>query len=581
ENDSTDVFVFQKSPPYITHELREYQIEGVNWLINMHENNINAILADEMGLGKTLQTITLLGFLKFIKKEKSCNLIIVPKSTLQNWKNEFTKYMPEYSVKIFHSSSAELKEKSKFLKAKKFDACITTYEMCLKGKKYLKKINWNYIVIDEAHRIKNENSILSTIVRILSCKHRLLLTGTPLQNNIKELWALLNFVVPDIFYDSEKFENWVLTSGENEKSIAQLRSVLQSFFLRREKIDVEKSLAPKKVINLYTSMTDMQRLWYKMVIQKDLTPILGLKEKKVLLMNILMQLRKVCNHPYLFPDAEPGPPYTTDEHLVTNCGKMILLDKLLKKLKSQGSRVLIFSQMSRVLDILEDYCDFREYNFCRIDGSTSSEERINMIEDFNKENSDKFIFLLTTRAGGLGINLATADIVILYDTDWNPQIDLQAQDRAHRIGQKKQVYVYRLITEHTIEEKIVLRSLQKLKLDEILLQKKEKPTKDLNQQELLDILATGVEEIDRKEEIIDDIDSILKKGEEKTRDFESQLERVNLQDLTIKSNHKYSYCEENVLINKIVKNIPQQETKRRKTHFLTKLKPEMPKLPFY
>ncbi|KCZ74344.1 hypothetical protein H311_04692, partial [Anncaliia algerae PRA109] len=223
---------------------------------------------------------------------------------------------------------------------------------------------------------------------------------------------------------------------------------------------------------------------------------------------------------------------------------------------SQGSRVLIFSQMSRVLDILEDYCDFREYNFCRIDGSTSSEERINMIEDFNKENSDKFIFLLTTRAGGLGINLATADIVILYDTDWNPQIDLQAQDRAHRIGQKKQVYVYRLITEHTIEEKIVLRSLQKLKLDEILLQKKEKPTKDLNQQELLDILATGVEEIDRKEEIIDDIDSILKKGEEKTRDFESQLDRVNLQDLTIKSNHKYSYCEENVLINKIVKNIP-------------------------
>ncbi|KCZ73941.1 hypothetical protein H311_05098, partial [Anncaliia algerae PRA109] len=142
-------------------------------------------------------------------------------------------------------------------------------------------------------------------------------------------------------------------------------------------------------------------------------------------------------------------------------------------------------------------------------------------------------------------------------------------------------YVYRLITEHTIEEKIVLRSLQKLKLDEILLQKKEKPTKDLNQQELLDILATGVEEIDRKEEIIDDIDSILKKGEEKTRDFESQLDRVNLQDLTIKSNHKYSYCEENVLINKIVKNIPQQETKRRKTHFLTKLKPEMPKLPFY
>lgn len=183
-----------------------------------------------------------------------------------------------------------------------------------------------------------------------------------------------------------------------------------------------------------------------------------------------MQLRKVCNHPYLFEGAEPGPPYTTGEHLIDNCGKMVLLDKLLKRMKTKGHRILIFSQMTRVLDILEDYLAYREFDYCRIDGQTQGDLREEQIEEFNAPDSTKFCFLLSTRAGGLGINLATADTVILYDSDWNPQMDLQAQDRAHRIGQTKPVRVFRFVTERTLEEKIVERAERKLHLDALVIQ---------------------------------------------------------------------------------------------------------------
>jgi SWI/SNF-related matrix-associated actin-dependent regulator of chromatin subfamily A member 5 len=288
-------------------------------------------------------------------------------------------------------------------------------------KSALKKISWQYVLIDEAHRIKNENSLLSQIVRILDTRHRLLITGTPLQNNLHELWALLNFLLPDIFSSIDDFNSWFENGDDQDTVVKQLRKVLQPFLLRRLKNDVEHSLLPKKEINLYIGMSQMQRKWYQKLLEKDIDAIngaVGKKESKTRLLNIVMQLRKCSNHPYLFDGAEPGPPFTTDEHLVENSGKMILLDKLLKKMKEKGSRVLVFSQMSRMLDILEDYCVFRQYDYCRIDGQTAHEDRIEAIDEYNKPNSKKFVFLLTTRAGGLGINLYTADIVVLYDSDW-------------------------------------------------------------------------------------------------------------------------------------------------------------------
>lgn len=356
-----------------------------------------------------------------------------------------------------------------------FDVLITSYEICLREKSTLRKFSWEYIIIDEAHRIKNVDSLLSQIIRTFASRGRLLITGTPLQNNLQELWALLNFILPDVFSSSEDFDEWFKSKGDDEPDaiVKQLHKVLRPFLLRRVKADVEHSLLPKKEINLYVGMTDMQRKWYRMLLEKDIDAVNGAsgkKEGKTRLLNIVMQLRKCCNHPYLFDGAEPGPPYTTDEHLIDNAGKMVILDKLLKSMKAKGSRVLIFSQMSRVLDILEDYCQFREFKYCRIDGNTPHDERINAIDDYNAPDSEKFIFLLTTRAGGLGINLVTADIVVLFDSDWNPQADLQAMDRAHRIGQTKQVYVFRFITQDAVEERILERATQKLKLDQLVIQ---------------------------------------------------------------------------------------------------------------
>jgi len=520
-----EAFSFSQSPGYITGTLREYQIEGLNWMINMYEKNINCILADEMGLGKTLQTISLLGYLYSYKKNKLPNLLIVPKSTLQNWKNEFKKFMPGVKTVIFHCSKKDVKEKAKELQELDYIGCITTYEMCLMGRSALQSVDWQYIVIDEAHRIKNEETMLSKVVRVIPCTHRLLLTGTPLQNNIHELWALLNFLAPEVFSDGEGFDAWVESASdasENE-AVDKLRSLLSLFILRREKSDVEKSLLPKKIVNLYSPLTEMQRKWYKMVLEKDVGEVVN-EGSKVQLMNTVCQLRKCCNHPYLFDGAEPGPPYTTGEHIVKASGKMELLDKLLVYLKQKGSRVLIFSQMTRMLDILEDYCNFREYEYCRIDGSTGTEERCEAIEDFNRPGSEVFVFLLSTRAGGLGINLATADVVIIYDNDWNPQMDLQAQDRAHRIGQKKQVFVFNLLMENTIEEKILERALKKLKLDEIIVQNGKKKDNSISQNELLSILASGVDNVFNPEESIErDIEEIIRLGMEKTDVLNSKM----------------------------------------------------------
>lgn len=581
--ESVEPYTFVCSPKYITQELRDYQIEGLNWLVNMHENSINCILADEMGLGKTLQTIALLGYVRYVKNERKRHLIILPKSTLQNWKREFKRFMPKYKVRVFYGTRKELRQEASKLVSSRWNACLTTYEMCISAKSMLKGMEWSYIIIDEAHRIKNEHSVLSRIVRIFSCEHRLLITGTPLQNNVHELWALLNFIVPDIFNDSKRFEEYVLSIDEGDgEAVSKLRNVLQLFFLRREKADVERTLLPKKVINLYSKLTAMQRRWYKMLLRRDLSPLGSTRDPRGMLMNVVMQLRKCCNHPYLFPDAEPKP-YTNDKHMIENSGKMIVLDKLLASLKAKGSRVLVFSQMSMMLDILEDYVTFRGYEYCRIDGSTPYEERTEAIDAFNAEDSSKFVFLLTTRAGGLGINLCTADTVVMFDADWNPQMDLQAQDRAHRIGQRKQVVVFRLITESTIEERIVYRALQKLKLDDVLVQGKSNKNSTLSQTELVDILASGMEiaEESREEEIIEEI---IKVGEERTREMNNKLNEFKISDTLNNSLDCYIWEGEDYNTKKIESFIQdgqqQGRTSRMNSMFRTP-RPKMVSLPEY
>lgn len=531
-----------EQPKCIAGKMRPYQIEGLNFLVGLFERGLNGILADEMGLGKTLQTIALLGFLRQYKGLTGPHLIIVPKSTLGNWMIELDRWCPDIRAVRFHGTQEERKSQmADLIQYEQFDVVVTSYEIVTKEKGYLTKFCWRYLIIDEAHRIKNENSLLAQVVRTFTTQASLLITGTPLQNNLHELWALLNFLLPDVFSSSDVFEKWFSSveavegatesdAAKQEEIVSQLHAVLRPFLIRRLKSEVEYSLPPKKETVLFTKLSEMQLNLYRNLLKKDIDAINGKGGDRVRLLNILMQLRKCVNHPYLFDGIEDRSLDAFGEHVVLNCGKLTLLDKLLPRLKEDDHRVLVFSQMTRVLDILEDYCTMRQYKFCRIDGGTDGEWRDEQIADFNREGSDKFIFLLSTRAGGLGINLATADTVILYDSDWNAQCDLQAMDRAHRIGQRKPVNVYRLVTEKSVEERILRTAMSKLRLDTLVIQQGRltQQKKNLEKNELLDMIRFGADQFfksNASDYAEQDIEVILSRGEEKTREMKNEIEK--------------------------------------------------------
>ncbi|KAK3730906.1 hypothetical protein QZH41_012611 [Actinostola sp. cb2023] len=568
KNAQKSVLHFEKNPHYIKNgEMRDYQIRGLNWLISLYENGINGILADEMFANIGMLTVLSseahgICWSQFMWQVQNSHLLRLrswknspdylpvrihetfqectwttchhcTKSTLANWMTECERWCPTLRAVCLIGTQ---EQRTAFIRDTllpgEWDVCVTSYEMVIREKAVFKKFAWRYMVIDEAHRIKNEKSKLSEIVRELRSANRLLLTGTPLQNNLHELWSLLNFLLPDVFTSAEDFDAWFNSNSLEEKHLVErLHSVLRPFLLRRLKSDVERKLLPKKEIKVYVGLTKMQRKWYTKILMKDIDIVNGAgKSDKMRLLNILMQLRKCCNHPYLFDGAEPGPPYTTDFHLVDNSGKMRILDKLLPRVQQEGSRVLIFSQMTRVLDILEDYCLWRQYEYCRLDGQTPHEERQAFINSFNMPGSSKFVFMLSTRAGGLGINLATADIVIIYDSDWNPQVDLQAMDRAHRIGQKKQVKVFRFISENTVEERIIERAEMKLRLDAVVIQQGRliDPNIKVSKDEMLNMIRHGAEAVfaTKDEDFTDDdVDKILQKAERKTAEMEEKMKK--------------------------------------------------------
>uniref|UniRef100_A0A7S2V7T2 Chromatin-remodeling complex ATPase chain n=1 Tax=Entomoneis paludosa TaxID=265537 RepID=A0A7S2V7T2_9STRA len=526
--------------------MRAYQLEGLNWMIRLQENGVNGILADEMGLGKTLQSISVLVYMLEYQNVTGPHLVVVPKSTLSNWMKEFKRWAPTLKPCQFHGTKQEREEiiKNQLEPAQRdedreWNLVLTTYEICNIEKNILNKFAWSYLIIDEAHRLKNEASAFSKTIRTFETRYRLLLSGTPLQNSLHELWALLNFLVPDVFENSEQFDEWfnldIDDNDEKNKLISQLHKILRPFMLRRLKSDAE-TLPPKHETILFTGMSAMQKEQYRNILLRDFNALQGGSGgSRTAILNIVMQLRKCAGHPYLFPGVEDRTLPPLGEHLVENCGKMALLDKLLKRLKERGHRVLLFTQMTKVLDIIEDYLYMRQYNYCRIDGGTSYEEREAYIDAYNAENSEKFVFLLSTRAGGLGINLQTADVVILYDSDWNPQADLQAQDRAHRIGQKRPVQVFRFVTEHTIEEKIVERAQQKLKLDAMVVQQGRLKNQDkLSRDELLAAVRFGADKIFKSKDSSitdDDIDLILDQGKQKTAEMNEKLKAAEKGDL--------------------------------------------------
>lgn len=469
-------------------KLKEYQLKGLEWMVSLYNNHLNGILADEMGLGKTIQSISLITYLIESKKEKLPFLVIVPLSTITNWTLECERWAPSVKKIVYKGTPNQRKLLANEFRRGDFQILLTTYEYIIKDKSLLAKQRYAHMIIDEGHRMKNAQSKLSiTLSTYYHTKHRLILTGTPLQNNLPELWALLNFVLPKVFNSVKTFDEWFNTpfanSGSQEKLelseeesllvIRRLHKVLRPFLLRRLKKDVEKDLPDKieKVVKcqfsglqyaLYQQMLRHNALFVGASINNGTTRggIKGLNNK-------IMQLRKICNHPYVFEEVEDliNPTRYLNDSLWRSSGKFELLDRVLPKFKASGHRVLMFFQMTSVMDIMEDYLRYRSMSYLRLDGGTKADERQDMLKLFNAPNSDIFCFLLSTRAGGLGLNLQTADTVIIFDTDWNPHQDLQAQDRAHRIGQKNEVRILRLITNDSVEEIILERAHEKLNID--------------------------------------------------------------------------------------------------------------------
>lgn len=467
--------------------LKEYQIKGLQWMVSLYNNKLNGILADEMGLGKTIQSISLITYL-IEKKGEDKFLVIVPLSTITNWALEFEKWAPSVKVIVFKGSPQQRKELLFDIRMGNFQVILTTYEYIIKERPMLSRFHYSHMIIDEGHRMKNAQSKLSlTLKQYYRTKNRLILTGTPLQNNLPELWALLNFVLPKIFNSVKSFDEWFNTpfanTGSQEKIelteeesllvIRRLHKVLRPFLLRRLKKDVEKDLPDKVEKVLKCNLSGLQHILYQQMVKHNAlfvgSQTTGTNNKSGIkgLNNQVMQLRKICNHPFVFEEVEDvlNSSRLTNDLLWRTSGKFELLDRVLPKFKASGHKVLIFFQMTSVMNIFEDFLRLKDMRYLRLDGATKAEDRQDMLKAFNKPDSDYFCFLLSTRAGGLGLNLQSADTVIIFDTDWNPHQDLQAQDRAHRIGQKNEVRILRLISNDSIEEFILERAHQKLDID--------------------------------------------------------------------------------------------------------------------
>lgn len=472
------------------------------------------------------------------------------------------------------------------MRATKFNVLLTTYEYVIKDKGVLAKLQWKYMIIDEGHRMKNHHCKLTQVLNThYLAPHRLLLTGTPLQNKLPELWALLNFLLPSIFKSCSTFEQWFnapfATTGEkvelNEEEtiliIRRLHKVLRPFLLRRLKKEVESQLPDKVEYIIKCDMSGLQKVLYKHMQSKGVLLTDGSEKGKQgkggakALMNTIVQLRKLCNHPFMFQAIEekycehsgnPGSGVVTGPDLYRASGKFELLDRILPKLKATNHRVLLFCQMTQLMTIMEDYLGWRGFMYLRLDGTTKAEDRGDLLKKFNDPGSEYFLFLLSTRAGGLGLNLQAADTVIIFDSDWNPHQDLQAQDRAHRIGQKNEVRVLRLMTVNSVEERILAAARYKLNMDEKVIQAgmfDQKSTGSERQQFLQSILHQDDADDEEENEVPDDetVNQMIARSEGEFETFQKlDLERRR-EEAKLGPNRKSRLLEEAELPDWLVK----------------------------
>ncbi|KAG1757761.1 SNF2 family N-terminal domain-containing protein [Suillus lakei] len=473
-------------------QLMPFQMDGFDWLCDNWWNLQPCILADEMGLGKTVQIVTFLGTI-IDKWQGAPALVVVPNSTITNWVREFARWAPKLRVVPFYG---EAKARDVIIEYElfhpsdrkggpepKYHVMVTTYETLINPKDFNSVFKciprWEVLVVDEGQRLKSDHSLLFKKLNELNTIHRVIMTGTPLNNNIRELFNLMNFLDPEEWSDLEALEKE--HEELNEELVRQLHIRLKPYFLRRIKSEVLQ-LPPKNEVIVPLSMAPLQKEIYRSILSQNLDILRSLTQAattkagkplvgKANLNNMLMQLRKCLQHPYLnSEDIEPRnlTPAEAHERLIGASTKLRFLKMLLPKLKARGHRILLFSQFVIALDIIEDFIRGEGYKFLRLDGNTKQADRQKGMDEFNKPNSDVFIYILSTRAGGVGINLYTADTVIIFDPDFNPH---QAIARSHRYGQTKTCLVFKFMVKDSAEERIMLMGKKKLVLDHLIVQK--------------------------------------------------------------------------------------------------------------
>ncbi|RHY32487.1 hypothetical protein DYB32_002523 [Aphanomyces invadans] len=558
--------------------LQPYQVVGINWLYLLYQHKVSAVLADEMGLGKTVQTIAFLAMV--CSQMKQPHLVIVPSSVLSNWKREIERFAPTLRVRTFHGSIDERNLIMDELQPGTFDILLTTYtyferDSASEDRKFLRSFSYGYLVLDEGHTIKNSNTSRFKRISALKTRNRLVLSGTPIQNNLSELLALLSFLMPTIFnHGSDELLEFF--GGEEKTSCSKIRRILAPFILRRLKKLVLAQMVPKTEVVQNVKMNAHQLAVYNKVIETTLLRKEAKKgvssasdsttqrtkpsrEMKLLMgrapstivpgkgkndptsdSNVFTLLRKAANHPvllrqhyesptvmevfarHLYRNGEFGTECSLDmvkneiegysdfelhqlcleyAHIpemlalqlpsdkLLDSGKFDLLRELLPKLKAEKHRVLIFSQWTKMLDLLETFLIHTNHRYTRLDGSTDIESRQSLIDEYN-DDPNIFCFLLSTRAGGMGINLTAADTVILHDLDFNPTIDAQAMDRCHRIGQTKPVTVYKLVTEESVDKSIFDIACRKTQLNETVLGNLGKKSRDTQTADIQAILTS-------------------------------------------------------------------------------------------
>jgi len=456
--------------------LREYQTTGFRWLKTLAVYGLGGILADDMGLGKTLEVIA------FILSEKGPNqlpaLVIAPTSLLFNWEAEVQKFAPSLKVVVMTGSVPERREKfAEFCGA---DIVVTSYPLIRRDIDLYRDIEFAYCFLDEAQHIKNPNTINAKSVQQIKARNYFALTGTPVENSLTELWSIFNFIMPGYLLTHSAFQKKYelpIAKGEDPNSAVELSRHVRPFVLRRLKKDVLKELPDKIETRLMADMTKEQEKLYIAFLKQAQGEILneintaGFDKSRIKILAALTRLRQICCHPGLFIEDYKG-----------ESGKMQLLQEVLEDALASGHRILLFSQFTSMLALIREYLSGQDTSYFYLDGHTKAAKRQEMVQAFNK--GENKVFLISLKAGGTGLNLTGADMVIHVDPWWNPAVEEQATDRAHRIGQKNVVQVFKMITKGTIEEKIFALQQKKKELIETVIRPGETFISKLTEEEL-------------------------------------------------------------------------------------------------